>query len=327
MLDFSVVICTYNGASRLPTLLKKLRSQLPPLSWEILVVDNNSQDDTASVVKHFQKNWTGTAPLRYTFAARQGLAYARRHAIQQTHGELIGFLDDDTLPAPNWVQQAYDFAQTHPETGAYGSDIQGAYTVPPPPGFERIASCLAIIQRGDVPFRYGSTGVLPAGAGMVVRRKAWQQCVPPQPVLAGVCGRSLHAKGEDVETLSYLREGGWPIWHNPQMQLTHQIPASRLTPAYLIHLFQCIGLSRYPLRRLRYRPWQWPIMLGLHGLNDLRKILRHIIRTRQLIPQDVVTACERTLLLHSLLSPIYGMRSRLDQPLESARESAPYGLS
>ncbi|MBE9070576.1 glycosyltransferase family 2 protein [Leptolyngbya cf. ectocarpi LEGE 11479] len=307
MVDFSVVICTYNGERRLPPLLDRLRSQLTPVSltWEILIVDNNSHDQTAQCVRTYQNQWPTASILRYTFAPRQGLAYARRCAMQTVTSELVGFLDDDTLPANDWVAQAHRFGQRYPQAGAYGSALAGQYESTPPEGFERIASCLAVIQRGDKPFQYpAKQGVLPAGAGMVIRRRAWQLCVPLDPALTGVCGKSLTAKGEDVETLSYIRRGGWPIWHNPQMRLTHVIPAARLRPIYLLHLFQCIGVSRYRLRWVRYSPWQRPWMLLLHSLNDLRKLATHVWHTKQLHPTDIVTACERTLLIHSLLSPL-----------------------
>ncbi|MEA5462604.1 hormogonium polysaccharide biosynthesis glycosyltransferase HpsE [Leptothoe sp. PORK10 BA2] len=316
MTDFSVVICTYNGEHRLPILLDRLRGQRLPqtLTWEILIVDNNSRDQTAQCIHTHQQQWPTHSSLRYIFEPRQGLAYARRCAMQVANSELVGFLDDDTLPAEDWVAQAYEFGQGQPQVGAYGSAINGQYESQPPQGFERIASCLAIIQRGDTAFPYERQGVLPAGAGMVIRRRAWQQCVPVEPALKGVCGTSLQAKGEDVETLSYIRQGGWPIWHNPQMQLTHVIPETRLRPAYLLHLFQSIGVSRYALRCVRYHPWRRPWMLLMHGVNDLRKLLVHIIKTKQLYPTDIVTACERTLLVHSFLSPIHGLWVRLFLP-------------
>lgn len=311
--DFSVVICTYNGEHRLPALLDRLRSQVTPqsLTWEVLIVDNNSHDQTAQCVRSYQQKWPQKSTLRYVFEPRQGLAYARRCAIKVVISELVGFLDDDILPTDSWVAHAHAFGQAYPEVGAYGSAIEGHYESQPPEGFERIASCLAVIQRGDTAFQYDAKqGVLPAGAGMVIRRRAWLDCVPSEPALEGVCGTSLKAKGEDVETLSHIRQGGWPIWHNPQMRLIHLIPKSRLRPAYLLHLFQCVGVSRYPLRCIRYPSWQRPWMLLLHGLNDLRKLLTHIFKTKQLYPQDIVTACERTLLVHSFISPIYGLSVR-----------------
>jgi glycosyltransferase involved in cell wall biosynthesis len=106
MVDFTVVIPTYNGEKRLPQLLERLReagrshsvksqTNTEQFSWEILVVDNNSKDNTAKVVQEYQANWPDTYPLRYSFEAEQGAAFARQRAIKEARGELIGFLDDD----------------------------------------------------------------------------------------------------------------------------------------------------------------------------------------------------------------------------------------
>ncbi len=77
--DFTVAIPTYNGQSRLPELLERLRNQLytEDFSWEIIVVDNNSNDNTAKVVQSYQENWSCPYPLKYCFEPQQGAAYAR----------------------------------------------------------------------------------------------------------------------------------------------------------------------------------------------------------------------------------------------------------
>lgn len=317
--DFSVVVCTYNGALRLPGLIKALRSQRSNCHWELVIVDNNSSDRTAAIIHQLsgKLSWRTDVPLRYCLEPKQGLAFARRRAIAETQSPLIGFLDDDTLPDSHWVEAAFEFAQRHLEAGAYGSSITGLYEVSPPPGFERIACCLAIINRGENPFQYApDRGVLPAGAGMVVRRKAWLGQVPAVPALAGVKANSLKAKGEDVETLSYIRRA-WPIWHNPAMKLRHVIPKERLERAYLKNLFWQIGLSRYPLRRLRYRRWQWPLFVGLFFANDLRKALWYSLallwcaaRSQQALKTTCGTVenCELLLYWGSLLSPFFYYR-------------------
>ncbi|NJL86171.1 MAG: glycosyltransferase family 2 protein [Leptolyngbyaceae cyanobacterium SM1_1_3] len=316
MVDFSVVICTYNGASRLPRVLERLRSQYctDPISWEILIVDNNSSDATALVVQSYQQQpWD--IQLRYLFEPQQGLAYARRCAVRVAQGKWIGFLDDDTLPALNWLASAYRFSQQHPEAGAFGGRICGWFEAPPPLNFERIASCLAVIDRGEFAFAYSAgRGVLPAGAGMVINTAAWRQCVAAQPWLAGVRGTSLASKGEDVETLSYIRQAGYPIWYNPQMQLLHHIAPERLQSEYLMRMFRGIGLSRYPLRMLGRRSWQRPLLLLLHGLNDARRLGQHLLRRRQsLHQQDLVSQCELMLYWSSLVSPLHYWRRYLRQ--------------
>jgi glycosyltransferase involved in cell wall biosynthesis len=91
----TIAIPTYNGADRLPLILERLRSQTATesIQWEILIVDNNSTDDTAAVVQKHQENWPYPYPLKYCFEPEQGAAFARQRAIQEAEGELVGFLD------------------------------------------------------------------------------------------------------------------------------------------------------------------------------------------------------------------------------------------
>jgi len=136
-LDFTLAIPTYNGANCLPKLLDKLRQQtgVEQISWEIIVVDNNSSDNTAQVVQEYQANWLPGVPVKYIFEPEQGAAFARLRAVKEAQGELIGFLDDDNLPNPDWIAQAYLFAQEHPQAGAFSGQIHGEFEVEPPENF------------------------------------------------------------------------------------------------------------------------------------------------------------------------------------------------
>lgn len=314
MTDFTVAICTYNGENRLPKVLNKLLWQIGTenFSWEVIVIDNNSSDNTAKLVEEYQQNWTDTYPLRYYFEPKQGIAFARRLAVKKARGKLLGFLDDDNYPAPNWVSASYSFGQQRLYAGAYGSQIRANYEIEPPENFQQIACFLAIIDRGQKPFRYDllSRWLFPAGAGLVIRKQAWLESVPEQFFLTGVSGKSLSSKGEDIETLSYLRKKGWQIWHNPEMLITHDIPKYRLEKAYLIKLFQGVGLSRYPTRICRFRFWWQPLGLLLYMLNDLRKLMFHCYKYRQALKTDMVARCHFELLLYSLLSPFYHWQQR-----------------
>ncbi|HEY9761059.1 MAG TPA: hormogonium polysaccharide biosynthesis glycosyltransferase HpsE [Trichocoleus sp.] len=316
MFDLTVAICTYNGANRLPKVLTCLRSQIDThtFSWSVLVVDNNSTDSTAQVVHQHQTDWPSASPLIYCFEPQQGLAFARRHAVQQAQSTLIAFLDDDNWPAPDWIRAAFEFGLAYPKVGAYGGQILPFYEGFPPAGFQRIAPCLAICEGGHIPYRYSQKKWrFPAGAGLVVRRQVWLDCVPAQPRLKGVCGTALTSKGEDLESLSYLNRAGWEIWHNPAMKIQHHIPRHRLEPAYLLRLFQGIGLGRYPTRMIRFAPWQRPLMLLLFVLSDLRKLVWHWMRQPLFSEADIVVACERRLLVCSLISPIYHWQQALKQ--------------
>ncbi len=319
MLDFTVAIPTYNGAQGLSGLLEKLRSQtrVEGLCWEVVVVDNNSNDRTAEVVQQYQQNWITGVPLRYCFEPEQGLAFARQRAITEAKGKFVGFLDDDNRPAPEWLAAAYKFGKNHPQVGAYGSRILGEFEVNPPENFERIAPLLALTDRGDQPLYYQPhKKLLPPGAGLVVRREAWLKQVPARLVLIGrVRGQMLAS--EEFEALLYIQNAGWQIWYNPEMIVYHCIPRQRLERSYLIGLCRGIGLSRYRTRMLSIPTWQKPLALPAYMLNDLRKIVRHLIKYRTSIKTDLVAACELELYLSCLKSPFFFWRSNLHQSLQT----------
>ena len=103
----TVAVCTYNRASSLRELITELRMQECPVPFEILVVDNNSSDNTAEAVREFDGL---RAPIvRYVKEERQGIVYARNCAIDNSKdSKYLAFIDDDELPCPGWLNAAVD---------------------------------------------------------------------------------------------------------------------------------------------------------------------------------------------------------------------------
>lgn len=314
MIQISVAICTYNGAERLPKVLDRLKAQVYPedLKWEVIVVDNNSTDRTVDIVYDYQRQWPHFSSLRYEIEKKQGLAHARQRAVNEAHGEWIGFLDDDNLPTSNWLVAAREFSQTHPQAGVIGSRILGCYEGSPPKGFERISRFLAIntsrtlVCYSNPSYASYRKQIYPPGAGVVINRQAWLDTVPEVLTLQGrVSGLCL--PGEDVEAFIYLRRAGWDIWYNPAMVIEHLIPKQRLESPYLYKLLWQTGLSRYQTRRLAYSGrFYWLIML-LYGFNDILKLLKHCWRY-SLLPKDVVSKAERLMLIGGLASPFFFLK-------------------
>ncbi|AFZ55625.1 glycosyltransferase family 2 protein [Anabaena cylindrica FACHB-243] len=312
MVDFTVAICTYNGENRILDVLEKLRSQVgtEEISWEILIIDNNSTDNTAEVVQQQLSNWSEIYPLKYCFEAKQGLAFARRCAIRAAKSDLIGFLDDDNLPYSNWVAEAYKFGQTHENAGAYGGQIHGKFEVEPPPGFERIARFFAIIK-GNQTYcyneKYQSTKkrMFPPGAGIVIRKKAWLESIPEHPLLPQT--------NEDLEMLNYIWQKNWQLWFNPEMQLDHLIPKSRFEKEYLRNFFHQNGICRYYYRMLNYQPWQRPIISSIYMISDFSKAIGFYIKNRNSLKTDIVAIVEMELLISIALSPFYHWQQSVKQ--------------
>jgi len=315
--DFTIAIPTYNGESRLPKVLERLRSQVNTehLCWEIIVVDNNSTDETAKLIQEIQANWSSENPLRYCFEAEQGAAFARQRAIREAKGELIGFLDDDNLPAPDWVAQAYSFGQEHSKAGAYSGQVHGDFEVEPPENFARIQGFLAIREYGSEPILFDPENLrLPTAAALVVRKKAWCESVPKRFVLRGRVGGSMLG-GEDYEPLLHMHRAGWEIWYNPALHTYHQIPPWRLERDYLLSISRGCGLATCHLRLINAQKWQKPVVIARTLLGNLRRIGVQRIKYRGQLKTDLIAACELEFFWGSLLSPFYLLKGSLQNLL------------
>ena len=314
MVDFTVAIPTYNGANRLPQLLDILRTQTGTehFSWTVLIVDNNSKDNTADIVREYQALWQDHSPtLQYAFEPSQGAAFARLKAMKQASSEWVGFLDDDIIPSHNWVAEAYAFGKSRPKVGAYGGQIYGDFEVAPPQNFSRIQSFLAIRERGNTPHLYEPDNLsLPPSAAWVVRKSAWEASVPSRPKLGGRANGSM-VQGDDYEPLLQMHRANWEIWYNPTMQVAHQIPKSRLERSYLTSLSRGCGLCICQLRMINARLWQKPVIFIKLVLSNLRRVVLHWLRYRGQIQTDLVAACEMEFFLGSLFSPFHYLQTLL----------------
>lgn len=313
MIDFTIAIPTYNGDARLPPLLARLQEQknVENIAWEILIVDNNSTDQTQQVLRDFQTHWNKPFPLKYCREEKQGLAYARQRAISEAQGKWVAFLDDDIRPAPDWVANAYTFGQEHPQAGAYGGQIHGDFEIPPPENFQRIESFLAIRERGSKPHLYKANSLsLPPGAALVVNKQAWRENAPARPTLIGrVNGKML--AGEDYEILLHMHHSGWEIWYNPAMHVEHQIPKQRLEKDYLIPLIRGCGLCVCYLHFANAKDWQKPFIAAKIILGNARRSILHLLKYRWQVKTDFIAACELEFLTSSLLSPFFWLQQQM----------------
>src|SRR5262245_34756990 len=113
-IDVSVVISTYNGALVLPRALDALLDQdVGDVQYEVIVVDNNSVDDTRLVVESYISR--ATSRLRYVFEGRQGLSYARNAGIGAARASIVAFSDDDICVSRDWIKSIKTIMDDHPE--------------------------------------------------------------------------------------------------------------------------------------------------------------------------------------------------------------------
>jgi len=103
----SIVISTYNRCKILEEMLESLLQldNSDNYIWEVIVVDNNSSDQTKDVVEHYIKKFNGK--LKYTFEPQQGLNYARNRGLKEAQGDIITFTDDDVEVHHDWLENIW----------------------------------------------------------------------------------------------------------------------------------------------------------------------------------------------------------------------------
>lgn len=171
-MKFSVLIATYNRASDLRETLRSLAGLSHAGSWEVIVVDNNSRDDTRAVVAEAAK--TFPVELRYIFEGEQGRCAALNAGIRASRGEIIATTDDDVRVEPDWLDRAAEALDR------LGCDYVGGKVLPiwdgPRPtwlpdqrGYHW--SVIALLDYGPEPMEFGTWP--PLGVNMAFRRDAF----------------------------------------------------------------------------------------------------------------------------------------------------------
>jgi glycosyltransferase involved in cell wall biosynthesis len=310
-LNLSVAIPSYNGETRLPKVIDALCNQINTknITWEIIIVDNNSQDKTAELVQEYQKNWLQSYPLKYYFERQPGPAFARERGIKEAKGTYVACLDDDNIPALDWVAAAYEFGNQHPQAGAFSGQIHGEFEVEPPDNFRQISAFLAIREHGSKPFLFDPDNLrLPPGAGLVVRKQAWCEAVPPASQVLGTRGDTLARGLDDYGSLLYLHKAGWEIWYNPAMHINHQIPSWRLERDYLLSLARSCGLATCQLRMINAKTREKPGIWVKNILGNLRRIVQQQLKYGDNLKHELIPAFQMEFYRGSLMSSFYWMK-------------------
>jgi GT2 family glycosyltransferase len=240
VVDLTVAICGHNAERRLPSCLDAISLQRfeRETTWDVLVVDNASTDATASIASSYRSRIEQAGGhLTIVREDRKGLIFARERAAQDAHGELIAFVDDDNLIAPDFVEQAVAFFRRRHRCGLAGGRIEPAFedeSTRPPDFNDRFADALACRDHGDTERQLiPPTDDPPPGAGLVGRARVFRTALLEVGcVLTGRSGKRL-TSGEDTEIGLIAHRLGWELWHTPALKLRHVMPPGRLTQAYL----------------------------------------------------------------------------------------------
>ena len=128
--EVSVVIPTYNRSALLRDAVGSVLAQDAQTSFEIVIVDNNSPDDTESVAHGLIAAHSGK--VHYVRESQQGNAHARNRGVQTARGEIIAFIDDDVAVESDWLTTLTNALASRPEMSFVGGRVLPQWSGPPP---------------------------------------------------------------------------------------------------------------------------------------------------------------------------------------------------
>lgn len=176
-MKITVILCSYNRCQSLVKTLDSVAAQTfsEPVEWEVLVVDNNSRDQTRNVVEDFCRRYPDR--FRYLFEPQQGKSYALNAGIREARGDILAFVDDDVIVEPMWLLNLTSVLHDGQWAGSGGRILPMPGFVPPPwlalEGPYNLAGALcAYFDPGDVP---GELKDPPYGANMAFRREIFDR--------------------------------------------------------------------------------------------------------------------------------------------------------
>jgi glycosyltransferase involved in cell wall biosynthesis len=250
MISITVVLCTYNRSGSLANALHSIAVLKLPESaeWEILVVDNNSNDRTREVVEDCCRRYPGR--FRYVFEPQQGLSCARNAGIREARGEIIAFTDDDVTVEPMWLQNLTAPLHSGQWAGA-GGQVIPVWTSACPSWLSLKSwyalGPLVMFNLGAEPSELTEP---PFGANMVFRKTMFAKYGGFRTDLGNRPGSEI--RNDDSEFGARLLANGERLRYEPSAVIYHPVPEERLDKKYFLKWW--FDKGRADIRQSGIRP-------------------------------------------------------------------------
>lgn len=247
-MSLSVVVCTYNRARLLRRMLDTLLAQDLRDVAEIVLVDNNSRDETPAVLKEFAAQ--SPVPVVLLAEKRQGKTFAGNTGMKAANGDVIISTDDDVLLPAGWLDEVRAQLARHPDVDVFGGRVRPL----PPDGRgwpdwvhwedpdNTAEGPLVDHNKGAVEKSYHEPGMCtPIGANFLVRRRVVERYGFYDEAPAGNDSRQVM---EDSAFFNRLKRHGVSMLYCPSLRVEHITEPSRATKEYFRKYSARVGRSR-----------------------------------------------------------------------------------
>jgi glucosyl-dolichyl phosphate glucuronosyltransferase len=256
-MNVTVILCTYNRSESLKKALESVANSTlsNAVEWEVLVVDNNSNDQTKVAVEEYCRRYPGR--FRYLFEKQPGKSYALNAGIAEAQGEILAFVDDDVTVEPTWLQNLTAPLQDAQWAGT-GGRIRPERNFSPPrwmllEGDQSLGPTLAaVFDLGDTPVELTRS---PYGTNMAFRKSMFAKHGGFRTDMGPTPGTEI--RGEDVEFGRRLLAAGERLSYVPSAVVYHAVLEKRLHKEFFLNYWFAYG--RTQIRERGYRPGKWGI--------------------------------------------------------------------
>ncbi len=227
----SAVICSYNRARFIVDAVESVFNQdFDKSLYEVIVVDNNSSDDTLALLEHYKREHP-TYNFHYYIEYNQGVAFTRTRCAREAKGEIVAYLDDDSTAQPGWLAGTVAFMDANPATWSTGGKIVPRFLTGIPGWYSKYFFGLVgnFDQGPDVKKLTGAR--YPCGANMAFRKKVFDEI--------GYFNTDLGRKGAGLlaneEKDIYLRilAAGHDVHYLPYVWVLHSVEANKFDKDYV----------------------------------------------------------------------------------------------
>ncbi len=239
-LKISVIICSYNRQQYITGAIDSLYNQtLPKHYYEVIVVDNNSIDNTKHVCLSYIQSHSDYNNY-YLEEKQQGASFARNTGAAFAKAPLLAFMDDDAVADKDYLERIISFYEAHSDVGGLGGRIIPKYIPAEPKWMSHYVSSLV----GN--FHYSNSvemfrpGKYPLESNMIVTKKDFNEVRGFNTLLPGVKG-TLRIGGEGKDFFIKLQALGKKIYYDPSIRVQHVVEVEKLTPEYMYRVASGIG--------------------------------------------------------------------------------------
>jgi len=243
----SIIICCHNSANLLPETIKhicnlKINVQI---KTELLIIDNNSTDDTSEVSEKLLKKYNCPIPYRILHQPELGLSFARKMGLQNSIYEYLLFCDDDNWLSENYLNEGFNIMESDEKIGVLGGESEAVFEGSIPEWFTEHEQNYSVGKQAEKSGDITQSWNVLWGAGMFIKKSALEELYTKgfHSFLSDRKGSQL-TSGGDIEKCYALRLAGWKIWYSDKLKLRHFIPEKRLKWSYLRKLNRGFGAQK-----------------------------------------------------------------------------------